>query len=59
MAVNLLKGLKGPLAKRNPWGGMTLEWQVPSPPPLENFDEIPIVTHGPYDYHYFNEKEEK
>jgi len=59
MAVNLLRGLKGPAAPRNPWGGMTLEWQVPSPPPLENFDEIPIVTHGPYDYHYFNEKEEK
>ena len=32
----------------NPWGGTTLEWKVPSPPPLENFDEIPIVTGGPY-----------
>jgi hypothetical protein len=25
-----------------------LEWRVPSPPPLENFDEIPVVTGGPY-----------
>jgi cytochrome c oxidase subunit I len=40
--------LKGPKATANPWGGTTLEWRVPSPPPLENFDEIPIVTGGPY-----------
>jgi cytochrome c oxidase subunit 1 len=26
-----------------------LEWTVPSPPPLENFDTIPTITHGPYD----------
>lgn len=40
--------LKGPKAPMNPWGGTTLEWKVPSPPPLENFDEIPVVTGGPY-----------
>jgi cytochrome c oxidase subunit 1 len=40
--------LKGPKAPVNPWGGTTLEWRVPSPPPLENFDEIPVVTGGPY-----------
>jgi cytochrome c oxidase subunit 1 len=34
----------------NPWDGATLEWSVPSPPPLENFEEIPVVTGGPYDY---------
>ena len=21
----------------NPWGGKTLEWTIPSPPPQENF----------------------
>jgi len=43
--------LKGPKAPMNPWGGTTLEWRVPSPPPLENFEEIPVVTGGPYDHH--------
>lgn len=49
MLGNLIYGLlRGPKATANPWGGTTLEWRVPSPPPLENFDEIPIVTGGPY-----------
>jgi len=43
--------LKGPKATANPWGGTTLEWQVPSPPPVENFEEIPVVVGGPY-VHY-------
>jgi cytochrome c oxidase subunit 1 len=35
----------------NPWGSATLEWTVPSPPPMENFgEEDPVVTKGPYDY---------
>lgn len=34
----------------NPWGAATLEWTVPSPPPTHNFDEDPVVTHGPYQY---------
>lgn len=41
---------KGKKAEANPWGGVTLEWHVPSPPTLENFDEIPEVTHEPYDF---------
>ena len=50
MFVNLFRGLRnGPKAPKNPWGGTTLEWTVPSPPPLENFDEIPVVTRGPYE----------
>ena len=48
--------LKGPKAEDNPWGGVTLEWTIPSPPPLENFDEIPTVTHGPY---HFEQQEAK
>ena len=27
-----------------------LEWKTPSPPPLHNFDETPVVTHEAYDY---------
>ena len=51
MAVNLIVSLrKGKPAPMNPWGGATLEWTVPSPPPVENFLEDPVVTRGPYDY---------
>jgi len=28
-----------------------LEWQTESPPPTENFDEVPVVTEEPYAYH--------
>jgi len=49
MIGNLIRALaKGPKAPVNPWGGTTLEWRVPSPPPVENFDEVPLVTGGPY-----------
>lgn len=35
---NLMRGLlKGEKAPDNPWDGKTLEWQIPSPPPEENF----------------------
>ncbi|MDP2886225.1 MAG: cytochrome c oxidase subunit I [Ignavibacteria bacterium] len=51
MFVNLFLALRnGAKTSANPWGGETLEWTTPSPPPLENFDEIPVVTKGPYDY---------
>ncbi|RME38174.1 MAG: cytochrome c oxidase subunit I [Deltaproteobacteria bacterium] len=49
--VNLFRGLfRGEPVGSNPWGGATLEWQTPSPPPLENFESEPVVTHGPYEY---------
>jgi len=50
MIYNLFKGRKGPIAEANPWGGKTLEWQISSPPPHENFDEVPIITGEPYNY---------
>jgi cytochrome c oxidase subunit 1 len=50
MLVNLYRGLlKGAAVGNNPWGGATLEWTIPSPPPTENFAAEPVVTHGPYD----------
>jgi len=50
LIINLLKALLGNsrTTEKNPWGGTTLEWTVATPPPLENFEEIPTVTHGPY-----------
>jgi cytochrome c oxidase subunit I len=41
---------RGPIAESNPWRAMTIEWQVSSPPPVFNFDEIPQVVGGPYEY---------
>jgi cytochrome c oxidase subunit 1 len=49
--INLVRSARhGERAEMSPWGGSTLEWTVPSPPPLENFDEIPTITRKPYDY---------
>ena len=40
----------GPRAVANPWRAHTLEWQVSSPPPIFNFDEVPTVVGGPYEF---------
>jgi cytochrome c oxidase subunit 1 len=40
----------GPKAPRNPWLATTLEWETPSPPPHGNFEKVPVVHHGPYEY---------
>jgi cytochrome c oxidase subunit 1 len=42
--------LRGRVAVGNPWRALTLEWQVSSPPPVFNFDEIPQVVGNPYEY---------
>jgi cytochrome c oxidase subunit 1 len=49
MLANLIAGLFRPRGmSANPWGGVTLEWSVPSPPPLDNFETIPTVSGRPY-----------
>jgi cytochrome c oxidase subunit 1 len=49
MTANLIYHRKrGAIAPANPWKGVTLEWLIPSPPPHENFDEIPEIKHKPY-----------
>jgi cytochrome c oxidase subunit 1 len=52
MFSNLIKGLRnGPVVtQKNIWGGETLEWTIDTPPTHENFDEIPIIADGPYEY---------
>lgn len=47
--------IKGKKATSNPWGGVTLEWHIPSPPIQENFEEIPTITHKPYDFSQLKE----
>ena len=34
----------------NPWRARSLEWQVSTPPPPENFKRVPVILSGPYDY---------
>jgi cytochrome c oxidase subunit 1 len=40
----------GRRAERNPWQANTLEWVAPTPTPHGNFDTIPTVYRGPYEY---------
>jgi cytochrome c oxidase subunit I len=42
--------VRGEVAEANEWGGKTLEWTIPTPVPLENFEHLPVVTSLPYDY---------
>jgi len=40
----------GAIAPDNPWRATGLEWQTSSPPPPDNFEITPVVTHEAYDY---------
>ena len=42
--------LKPERAERNPWHSLSLGWQLPSPVPVHNFDEIPVINSAPYGY---------
>lgn len=50
--INFFKTIFGknvPAAPANPWNVGTLEWQIPSPAPHYNFEEIPHVKCGPHE----------
>jgi cytochrome c oxidase subunit 1 len=50
VVIYLVASLKtGARAARNPWGGSSLEWDAPSPPPVFNFETPPTVREV-YDY---------
>ncbi len=38
------------LAPVNPWEARSLEWQLPTPIPADNFQRIPTIVGSPYDY---------
>ncbi len=40
----------GPRASANPWRAKSIEWLVSSPPPRFNFEGIPRVVGGPYEF---------
>jgi cytochrome c oxidase subunit 1 len=43
--INWFRSMKtGKIAGNDPWGGATLEWSIPSPPPDYNYAEIPTVA---------------
>jgi cytochrome c oxidase subunit 1 len=49
--INMVWSLnRGEKAGNNPWKGLTLEWMTTSPPAIENFEGIPVLVTGPYDY---------
>jgi cytochrome c oxidase subunit 1 len=52
LLVNLVWSLiiKRETEVANPWHALSLEWQLPSPVPVYNFAEIPVITSSPYDY---------
>ncbi|MFQ5709014.1 MAG: cbb3-type cytochrome c oxidase subunit I [bacterium] len=41
---------RGKKAEDNPWQANTLEWTAATPPPHGNFETIPTVYRGPYEY---------
>ena len=51
--VNFVKSLlkRGEAVAKNPWRATTLEWSLPSPPPLGNFaSAAPVVYRGAYEF---------
>jgi cytochrome c oxidase subunit I len=47
----------GAIAGNNPWQATGLEWQIQSPPPTENFTQIPIMDHEAYDYEWLEKRQ--
>ena len=41
---------RGEKAPGNPWSAMTFEWTTESPPIIENWEVLPVLRHGPYEY---------
>jgi len=60
MFGNLLLSFKQKVpASNDPWGATTLEWSVPSPPPVHNFITEPELKDFPYDFTEVVERQAK
>jgi cytochrome c oxidase subunit 1 len=46
----IYSAFRGKKVGRNPYNATTLEWVAPSPPGHGNFEEMPTVYRGPYEY---------
>jgi len=53
-----LSMLRGKKAGANPWRANTLEWACPSPPGHGNFETLPTVYRGPYEYSHPDREED-
>ncbi len=42
---------RGAPAGPNPWGSRGFEWMTASPPSKHNYDQTPVITHRPHNYH--------
>ncbi len=49
-AVLLMSIRASRAAAANPWGGVSLEWATPSPPPADNFPALAVVGCDPYEF---------
>ena len=49
-ALNFILSLRSKKVGPNPWKANSLEWAVESPPPHGNFERMPVVYRGPYEY---------
>jgi len=56
LIVSLFNGSKAPA---DPWGGTTLEWKIPSPPPEHNFHDEPVIHSYAYDFTRLETKEDR
>jgi cytochrome c oxidase subunit 1 len=46
----VVSAIRGRVAERNPWRSRSPEWQLPSPLPLHNYENQPVIVGEPYDY---------
>jgi cytochrome c oxidase subunit 1 len=50
LAAIIFSWRSGDISPANPYGAKTLEAQIPTPVPHENFAVLPVVTSDPYGY---------
>src|SRR2546425_8258113 len=49
---------KGKKAEQNPWHDNGLEWSLPAPAPHGNWEKVPTVYRGPYEFSHPQARED-